>query len=95
MNISAIHDHVPSVKTLGKKTVAVAFIVTIITFVCGAAQRNRALISTEPTAGDVLHERIDRGIRGLEDSNTVAPDFIDMVGDWTEAPTPRLARSID
>jgi len=84
VNISVIHDHVPSVKTLGKKTVAVAFIVTIITFVCGAAQRNRALISTEPTAGDVLHERIDRAIRGLEYSNTVAHDFIDMVGDWKD-----------
>ena len=84
MNISAIHDHVPSVKTLGKKTVAVAFIVTIITCVSGETRHDHALISTEPTAGDVLHERIDRAIRGLEYSNKVAQDFIDMVGDWKD-----------
>lgn len=83
MKVRTMQDHVPSVKTLGKKAVAVAFVVTIVTYVSGAAQHNHALISPETTA-NVLHGRINKAVKGLEYSSTAAQDVIDMVGSWKD-----------
>lgn len=76
--------YVSSGKLLATRAATLALIVTTIMCVSVSAQHDSTVISTEPTAANVLHQTIERAVKKLQYSDAVAQDLTGMVGDWKD-----------